>query len=141
MVPRAIKTHKTFVKLVAKLSRNQLQKSILPNSVYIFLAKQMEDYRYVNIMIDATVLTMRVVPSTLSNPFSGFAPVPWRCTTKNGNDWTIAEYKTEVNTILAEIASTNAFIPVAVCHDRLRAQSTAIREAIKDLSRTGNVNG
>lgn len=93
-------------------------------------------------MIDAgTVLTMRVVHSTLSNPFSGFAPVPLRCTTKNGNDWTIAEYTTEINTILAELASTNAFVPVEVCHDRLRAQSTAIREVIRDLSRTDNVNG
>ena len=131
-------------KLVKKLNRKELQKSILRsgNSAYIFLAQKMEGYNHVNIMIDAaTVLTMRVVHSTLSNPFSGFAPVPLRCTTKTDRDWTIAEYTTEVRTILAELASGNVFIPVAICHDRLQAQSTAVREVIKELQASGTVNG
>ena len=131
-------------RLVTHVNRRDVQQSILRagRSAYIFLTEKMEDYKYVNIMIDAaTVLTMRVVHSTLSNPFTGFAPVPLRCTTKDGPDWTIAEYTTEITTILAELASTHAFVPVAICHDRLAAQSTAVRDVLRQLREANGVGG
>ena len=119
--------------LVGNLSRNELRKAIMQEGsrAYAFLANQMESYKYVNIMIDAaTVLTMRVVHSTVSNPFSGCAPIPLRCTAREDHDWTIAEYITEISTILAEMASTNNFIPVAICYDRLPAQASAVRQVL-----------
>lgn len=57
-------------------------------------------------MIDAsTVINMRVVHSTLSNPFSGMAPLPFRTVQKKGNDWDINDYLLEIETILSEIDS------------------------------------
>ena len=128
-------------KLVGPLNQKEMKRCILRcgNAAYVFMAKEMDKYRYVNIMIDAaTVLNMRIVHSTLSNPFSGFAPLPFRCTPKEGNDWTVEDYTTEISTIITEIISGHCFIPVAICHDRLRAQATAVQNFLKSLARSSN---
>lgn len=129
---------KTFEpdKLLRPLNQKTLRQCILRNgrSAFIFLSKAMDSYMYVNIMIDAaTVLNMRVVHSTISNPYSGCAPIPVRCTKKEGNEWTTADYVTEISTIIAELVSSGCFIPVAICHDRLSAQATAVRRVLTML--------
>lgn len=123
-------------KLVRRLKQRMLRQCILRcgRSAFVFLSQAMDSYMYVNIMIDdATVLNMRVVHSTISNPYSGCAPFPVRCTKKEGNEWTTAEYATEISIIIAEFVSGGCLIPVSICHDGLSAQATAVRRVLAML--------
>ena len=104
------------------------------------LMKNLAKFKFVNLMIDsATVNTMRVVHITLSNPFSGMAPLPFRSVKKEGSDWGILEYQEEIETSLAEIQSYNfkhfeneKINVISVCHDRLPAQSAAISKVLSN---------
>lgn len=111
------------------------------NNAFNEMIKKLCNFRFVNLMIDAgTVINMRVVHSTLSNPYSGMAPLPFRTVQKKGNDWECADYQLEIETAISEIDSYNSmnfdseriFI-VSICHDRLPAQATAVSKVIKML--------
>ena len=86
-------------------------------------------------MIDAaTVNTMRVVHTTLSNPFSCMAYLPFHSTKKDDEEWGIEQYKVELESIFAEIASYNMchdeseqIINISICHDRLASQSAVFQ--------------
>ena len=127
--------------MIPALSRKKLKEYIIEagNEAYRVLESELSNHLYVNIMIAAaTVLNMRVVHTTLGNPFSGVAPLPFHATKKEGNDWTIQEYHTEIETILVQLKSAEKIIPVAVCHDRLRAQSAAIDQVLRQMRESGD---
>lgn len=131
-------------KIIKQFNKNDMKRSILEEGDHAFhnMLKNLSNYRFVNLMIDsATVNTMRVVHTTLSNPFSGLAPLPFRSVKKEGSDWGIAEYQHEIETSLAEIQSFNSLkdendkiIVTAICHDRLASQSAAISKIISNTN-------
>ena len=82
-------------------------------------------------MIDAaTNLNKKVVHSTINNPFSGMAPVPFRTIEKTDSDWGEEEYKNEILEGL-KFCYELGLTPVAICHDRLPAQAIAVKRAIE----------
>ena len=122
--------------MIPTLSRKRMKDYLVDagDEAYRLLESELRSHLYVNIMIDAaTVLNMRVVHTTLGNPFSSVAPVPFHATKKEGCDWRIQEYYTEIETILTELKSAGNIIPVAICHDRLRAQSTAVARVLSKM--------
>ena len=113
----------------------------LGNKSFDYLEEKLRPFKFVNIMIDAaTVINMRIVHVTLSNPFSRMAPIPFRATKKEGSEWRIESYAEEVLTVLSELMSRHTLIPVAICHDRLASQSTAIRKVLSDLQKSDDPN-
>ena len=102
------------------------------NKTFDSITKKLSSFKFVNLSIDAaTVLNMKVVHSTISNPYSNISPLPFRATQKDETDWGIVEYKEEIMTALTQIESCG-LIPISICHDRLPAQSSAIRELLND---------
>lgn len=71
--------------IIQNFSKNEIKDSILMagNKAFNEMIKKLCNFRFVNLMIDAgTVINMRVVHSTLSNPYSGMAPLPFRTVQK-----------------------------------------------------------
>ena len=100
------------------------------------IRRQLRKFRFVNIMIDAaTVMNMKVVHTTLSNPFSTLPPLPFRTTTKDENEWRIQDYKSEIETTLTTLEEGIELVPISVCHDRLSAQAEAVRQVILEGTR------
>ena len=101
--------------MIPTLSRKRMKDYLVDagDEAYRLLESELRSHLYVNIMIDAaTVLNMRVVHTTLGNPFSSVAPVPFHATKKEGCDWRIQEYYTEIETILTELKSAGNIIPI-----------------------------
>ena len=122
--------------LIPRLNRRKIREALVRagDQAFLFLEQQMEHYSYVNIMLDAgTVLTMRIVHTVVANPFSEVPPIPIHATEKEGNDWCIEDYMSEISSVIAEMKSRGKLIPVAICHDRLRAQSVAIDRVLQQL--------
>ena len=122
--------------IIPRLNRKKIRKALVRagDGAYLSLEQQMKPYSYVNIMIDAgTVLTMRVVHTIIANPFSGVPPIPIHATEKEEHDWCIEDYMTEISSVLTEMKSRGKLIPIAICHDRLRAQSVAIDRVLQQL--------
>ena len=122
--------------IIPRLNRKKIRKALVRagDDAYLSLEQQMKPYSYVNIMIDAgTVLTMRVVHTIIANPFSGVPPIPIHATEKEEHDWCIEDYMTEISSVLTEMKSRGKLIPIAICHDRLRAQSVAIDRVLQQL--------
>lgn len=121
---------------IPPLNRAKITESILRagRKAYDRLEREMSRYLYVNVMIDAaTVLTMRVVHTTLANPHSCLPPIPFHATKKDEKEWCIEDYVSELSCIFAELKSRGKLIPVSVCHDRLSAQSAAVVETLRQL--------
>lgn len=127
-------------KIIKPFNKNSMKRSLLVagDEAFAQMMKNLSNYRFVNLMIDsATVNTMRVVHTTLSNPFSGMAPLPFRSVKKEGPEWAIDEYQQEIETSLAEIQSYNfikdeseKIIVISICHDRLASQSVGISKVV-----------
>ena len=121
---------------VPPLNRAKITESILRvgRKAYNTLEQEMTRYLYVNVMIDAaTVLTMRVVHTTLTNPFSDTPPIPFHATKKEDQEWCTEDYVTEISCIFAELKSRGKMIPVSICHDRLSAQATAVIQTLHQM--------
>ena len=114
------------------LNPKNVRKSLLieGDKTFYNIVQKLKHFKYVNLSIDAaTVLNMKVVHSTTTNPYSDLSPLPFRVTQKDENDWNINDYKAEILTALAQIYSLG-LIPSSICHDRLPAQSSAIRKLL-----------
>ena len=117
------------------------------DEAFNIMIKQLSKYKFVNLMIDAaTVHNMRVVHSTLSNPFSQMAPIPFRTVQKLGSDWKIDDYQNEIETAISEIENYNSnhfendhIKIVAICHDRLPSQSSAISKVISNIKQHNKI--
>lgn len=106
------------------------------------IGKQLQKFRFVNIMIDAaTVMNMKVVHTTLSNPFSSLPPLPFRTTTKEESEWRVQDYKSDIEKTLALLRESTQLVPISVCHDRLSAQSEAVRQISMEFSQCSEGNG
>lgn len=136
--------------IIKRFNKNEMKNSLLDegNKAFNNMIKKLSNFKFVNLMIDAaTVYNMRVVHSTLSNPYGRLAPLPFRATEKKGQDWDIAHYQLEIETIISEIESFNSshfqneqLILVSICHDRLPPQSAAISKVISNLrNQTGTL--
>ena len=93
-----------------------------------FIARELMKFRYVNLMIDAaTVMGRHFVHITLSNPYSRLAPLPLNAVLKTGpRDWCINDYATTLREELTKIKSIGGLVVVSICHDRLKAQASAV---------------
>lgn len=136
--------------IIKRFNKNEMKNSLLDedNKAFNNMIKKLSNFKFVNLMIDAaTVYNMRVVHSTLSKPYGRLAPLPFRATEKKGQDWDIAHYQLEIETIISEIESFNSshfqneqLILVSICHDRLPPQSAAISKVISNLrNQTGTL--
>ena len=124
---------------VPVLNRAKITEALVQagRGAYSYLERKMEHYLYVNVMIDAaTVLNMRVVHTTLANPFSDLPPIPFHATEKNDQEWCAEEYVTELSSILTELKTGEKMIPVAICHDRLCAQASAVARTLNLLKQS-----
>ena len=121
--------------LVPILNQSEIQRELLRagREAEDTLQRDLQKFRFVNIMLDAaTVLNMKIVHVTLSNPFSMMAPLPFRSTTKD-KEWNSGDYKAEIETVLTQLKTGGRLCPVSICHDRLAAQSTAVTQVIREL--------
>ena len=135
--------------IIPKFNKNSMKDSILREGDKAFnqMLKKLQKFKFVNLMIDAsTVGNMRVVHSTLSNPYSGLAPLPFRSTEKEGKDWGITEYKEEIENSLSFIDYINSINMeefhikiVSICHDQLPSQSVAISKVLSDLKQNDSI--
>ena len=94
----------------------------------------MARYFSVNVMIDAaTVLTVRVVHTTFTNPFSDRPPIPSHATKKEDQEWCIEDYVPEISCIFAELKSRGKVVPVSVCHNRLSSQAPVVIQTLHQM--------
>lgn len=73
--------------IIKRFNKNEMKNSLLDegNKAFKNMIKKLSNFKFVNLMIDAaTIYNMRVVHSTLSNPYSRLAPLPFRATEKKG---------------------------------------------------------
>ena len=93
-----------------------------------FIVRELVKFRYVNLMIDAaTVMGRHFVHITLSNPYSRLAPLPLNTILKAGpRDWCIDDYAAALREELTRVNSIGGLVVVSICHDRLKAQASAV---------------
>ena len=104
------------------------------NECFKDMIYDLQQYKYVNLMLDAaTVLNQKFVHCTINSPYSDRNPVPLRTTIKEVFDWNQQNYKEEIQKAIEDILRNN-LIPIAICHDRLPAQSLGIRKFLKENS-------
>ena len=137
--------------LIPKFNKNTMKDEIIRcgNHCYAKMIEEIRNYRFVKLMIDAaTVHNLRIVHSTISNPFSLMLPVPFRSTKKEENDWIIEDYIEELETITSQIISlndmqdlNNHIIITGICHDRLVTQSSAVRIFLSNLKISNPIQG
>ena len=122
--------------IIPKFNPNDLGRDIkkLGDEALNCLVEQLRPFRYVNMMIDAaTVLGKHYVHVTLSNPYSGLAPLPFNTILKTGPaDWCIEDYLSALQQELAKVTSIGALVVMSVCHDRLAAQAQAVAQLCEE---------
>ena len=94
-------------------------------------------YKFVNIMIDAeSMLNKSYVHVTISNPYSSENPLPFDVYTKDkATDWNRYDYLEALESQITRLLSlSRPLIPVAICHDRLLAQSMAVQRLVHNLA-------
>ena len=125
-----------FDELIGKINPEVMRRAIesAGDDAYQVMCGELQKYRFVNLMIDAaTVLNMKVVHSCFNNPFSGLAPVPFRSVEKRNGDWCEQDYASEIETAITCLLDAG-LVPVAICHDRLASQDSAIRHVLERLA-------
>ena len=125
------KSNCVFTEIIDNINTYEIKECIekVGDESFEILCKELRQIGKVNIMIDAaTILNKKVVHSTINNPFSGMAPVPFRTIEKT--DWGEEEYENEILEGL-KFCYELGLTPVAICHDRLPAQAIAVKRAIE----------
>lgn len=127
------KSNCDFTKIINNINACEIKECIekVGDEAFEILCNELNLIGHVNLMIDAaTILNKKVVHSTINNPFSLMAPVPFRTIEKVDSDWGEAEYENEILEGL-KFCSEIGLTPVAICHDRLPAQAIAVKKALQ----------
>lgn len=129
--------------IVKRINKNSINQSLISEGCEAFnsMMNSLSKFRFVNLMIDAaTVNNMRVVHTTISNPYSCMAPLPFHSTKKDDEEWGIEQYQEELESIFTEISSYNMchdeseqITVISICHDRLACQSAAVSKLISSF--------
>ena len=109
----------------------------LGDRVFGTVLDKLAAYKFVNIMIDAgSMLNKGYVHITISNPYSSDNPLPFDIYTKDGpNDWNRCDYLEALESQITRLLSlSRPLTPVAICHDRLLAQSMAVERLVHNLA-------
>ena len=125
--------------IVTRISPRRMRKSIkeLGDRVFETVLDHFAPYRFVNIMLDAgTMLNKGYVHVMISNPYSSENPLPFEIFPKDGPaDWNRHDYLNALESQVARLLSmSSSLIPVAICHDRLLAQSMAVEHLVRSLA-------